>query len=283
MRKIAIGKAILLFPLMFSCASQGTEPSSTSYSIPEVTLPEKSLEDVEKAILEAKKLPKEERKGKAFSLYEDLVKDGYFKPTITSDFPTKGIAKTRYLHVGKQSTNSTCGLGHSVAVTEPIKGQDYLDFRGASIKTRDDLKTFLTQKGYVPKDEMRVPLGGVLYANAVDLFHSPDDSKLMVRPRFAYTVNRGLFRFAQDGEAIPDLAKSVAKAEDGVTYTITLGEHHWKNAQGENLGKIVASDFEYSYKTFWLPRASEYPSAQDRKSTRLNSSHRLLSRMPSSA
>ena len=210
-------KLLFLFPLLLSCGSQ--------QSVPEASLPE--VNNIAQTISEARKLGPSERQSKAFTLYKDLIRGAYFKPMGTPGF-LEGIAKTRYVSVEKEFS-----LSHAVAMTKPIKRQDYLGAIDPSVKTRDSLLSYLNQKGYEAKAELN--LGLILDPN----------------PTFYRTANRGLFRFGPDGEAIPDLAESVSRGEDKLTYTIKIGDHYWKDSAGADLRKIVAADFEDTYKTFW--------------------------------
>lgn len=225
-------KLFFLFPFLLSCGSQ--------QSVPEASLPE--VKDIAQTISETRKLGPSERQSKAFTLYKDLIRDAYFKPMGTPGF-SEGIAKTRYASVEKEPS-----LSHAVAMTKPIKGQDYLGAIDPSVKTRESLLSYLTQKGYEAKDELNLGLILDVYPTFSIFAADWGDNNGMA---FYRTANRGLFRFGLDGEAIPDLAESVSRGEDKLTYTINLGDHYWKDSAGADLRKIVAADFEDTYKTFW--------------------------------
>lgn len=243
-------KIILPFAVLFlfSCGNE-----TPSWSIPEVNLP--TLDGVNQRIAEGRKLPKGQRKEAAFELYHDYCRSGYMKPMAKAS--SRASIKTRYfssLMADPLSFLAGRSLSRAVAVKTAIKEADDSSSFAASIKTREDLIAFARSKGYEVKDELKLFGNNSKSFDTFDFFGN--DWLNPERREFFVTVNRGLFRFDASGKAIPDLAASVTKAEDGVTYTITLGEHYWKNAAGESLRRITAQDFAYAYNEFW--KDSEY-------------------------
>ena len=111
------------------------------------------------------------------------------------------------------------------------------------------------------------------------------------------TRHVNLLRFADDlSTIVPNVAKDFEWNSDFTTLTFTLRKgHKWSNGE-----PFVARDVEFWYEDLMMnPKIREKPypyllvggepmtvdviDDQDRKSTRLNSSHSQQSRMPSSA
>ncbi len=67
-------------------------------------------------------------------------------------------------------------------------------------------------------------------------------------------ITDGLYALDADGNAIPALADTVDKSEDGLTYTITLKDAKWSNGT-----PVTANDFVFAWKRLVDPAtASEY-------------------------
>jgi dTDP-4-dehydrorhamnose 3,5-epimerase len=80
-----------------------------------------------------------------------------------------------------------------------------------------------------------------------------------------FTETYSVERYRAAGIALPFVQDNLSRSSRGILRGLHLQNPH---AQG----KLV-----------WVPEGSVFDVAVDRKSTRLNSSHRLTSRMPSSA
>ena len=93
--------------------------------------------------------------------------------------------------------------------------------------------------------------------------------------RICAALYEGLTRRDVKGKSIPGAAESWMVSPDGKTYTFTLRpDLRWSNGD-----PLTSDDFRFS----WLRALNPATGSPDRKSTRLNSSHEWISRMPSSA